>query len=70
VFTPYSFIFICIRHMIGKIGEKWQRAMTWLSMAEKAIHWSKNVQSIASTMTLKLLFAQSSSLTLTVDIDN
>jgi hypothetical protein len=28
VFTPYSFIFICIRHMIGKIGEKWQRAMT------------------------------------------
>jgi hypothetical protein len=47
VFTPYSFIFICIRHMIGKIGEKWQRAMTWLSMAEKATHWSKNVQSIA-----------------------
>ena len=25
VFTLYSFIFICIRHMIG---EKWQTAMT------------------------------------------
>ena len=30
VLTPYSFIFICIWHMIGKIGEKWQTAMMWL----------------------------------------
>jgi len=28
VFIPYSFNFICIRHMIGKIGGKWQTAMT------------------------------------------
>jgi len=27
VFIPYSFNFICIRHMIGKIGGKWQTAM-------------------------------------------
>jgi len=27
VFTPYSFIFICIRHMIENIGEKRQIAM-------------------------------------------
>jgi len=33
VFIPYSFNFICIRHMIGKIGGKWQTAMIWLSMA-------------------------------------
>jgi hypothetical protein len=30
VLTPYSSIFICIWHMIGKIGEKWQTAMMWL----------------------------------------
>ena len=71
VFTPYSFICICIRHMIGKIGGKWQTAITWLSMAEKVKHWSRNVQSIASTMThWKLLFAQCSILTLTFDLDN
>ena len=32
--TTYSFIFIRIRHMIGKIGKKWQTAMIWLNMAE------------------------------------
>ena len=36
--TTYSFIFIRIRHMIGKIGKKWQTVMIWLNMAEKAIH--------------------------------
>jgi hypothetical protein len=43
VFTTYSFIFIRIRHMIGKIWKKWQTVLKFLSMAEKAVHWSKNI---------------------------
>jgi len=57
VFTPYSFICICIRHMIGNIGGKWPTAMIWLSIWLKRQYTDKRYSVyITSTMTLKLVF--------------
>ena len=68
VLTLYSFIFICIRYIIGKIWEKWPTAMTWLSRVKELIkEYSVYSIDIDTLATIRTMFC---TLTLTFDLGN